>query len=591
MITFVRIENWKAYKSFELRLEPGTTFLVAPNGVGKTSFIDAVQWALNRDAAPTKAVMRRRAKTTSVDVELIAGDATVRIKRSLTVGRGRTPTPSVQAWINDAASEPNEALQLLAEVWNADNQFACRAAFLTDRFLDKDAEPDLRSHLTRLHALDHVQGAITTLGPAIKIATDEAEAARKDARASDADLQQAVDLAAAAASTFEAAAARSERLRAEAASAAHELAEGEQANQAHAENQAWLVGRAAIVSDIAPLLGTVPEDMELRVFLRSAEAGASRQLLELSEQRARLSERLAVVEESLQRLRASEGECPVCRRPLDPQSRGYAEDQHEHDHGLAVQELDAIDVATSATAALALRQLAARADALGDHPTAPASDSIDLEALEARGIAAKGAFEKALEDVGRAQLAVTESNAKVDEIKAEQHAKSSVKLYTKVAALEAAKAALEATVTQVLEAQLGPVSDEVNRRWEAIFPDRPGLRLDPSGRIVRTFDDDEDDLAFDSFSSGEKVVAKLLLRLATLTSTTDVPFCLIDEPLEHLDPDARSYVGRTLAYLSSGGALHQIFVTTYEQDLALQLAGMAGDQVRLEFLRTAHVSQ
>jgi DNA repair exonuclease SbcCD ATPase subunit len=64
---------------------------------------------------------------------------------------------------------------------------------------------------------------------------------------------------------------------------------------------------------------------------------------------------------------------------------------------------------------------------------------------------------------------------------------------------------------------------------------------------------------------------------------------MIDEPLEHLDPDARSYVARTLAYLGSGGALSQIFVTTYEQDLAMQLVGIAREQVHLEFLRTAHV--
>jgi DNA repair exonuclease SbcCD ATPase subunit len=166
-----------------------------------------------------------------------------------------------------------------------------------------------------------------------------------------------------------------------------------------------------------------------------------------------------------------------------------------------------------------------------------------------------------------------------------------VSLYTKVAALEAAKLALEATVNRVLDAQLGPVRDEVNRRWEAIFPDRPGLRLDPDGRVTRVFDDEDgDDLEFESFSSGEKVVAKLLLRLATLTSTTDVPFWVVDEPLEHLDLDARSYVARTLAYLGSGGVLRQIFVTTYEQDLALKLAGEATDQIRLQFLRTAHVS-
>ena len=71
MITAVHLENWRAYKSFKIELKRGTTFLVAPNGVGKTSFIEAVQWALDSDAKPTSKVMRRRARTTSVDVTLL----------------------------------------------------------------------------------------------------------------------------------------------------------------------------------------------------------------------------------------------------------------------------------------------------------------------------------------------------------------------------------------------------------------------------------------------------------------------------------------------------------------------------------------
>jgi DNA repair exonuclease SbcCD ATPase subunit len=347
-----------------------------------------------------------------------------------------------------------------------------------------------------------------------------------------------------------------------------------------------------IATESAPLLGPVPEDSDLRTVLRSAEAEAVRQLLEVTEQLARIRERLAAIEAFQEQLLASEGECPVCRRPLDDQSRVYATAKHERDHAAAAKEMEAIDTDTASTLALQLRQLAERAEALGDPPAETNGDPVDTEALSAMSIQATTTFENALMVVGQARQIVKERNAKVDDIKALIRTDSSVRLHTKVAALETAKAALEATISQVLESQLGPVSGEVNRRWDAIFPDRPGLRLDSSGRIARSFDDDEDwDLEFESFSAGEKVVATLLLRLATLTSTTDIPFCMIDEPLEHLDPEARSYVGRTLAYLGSGTALQQLFVTTYEQDLALNLASRGDSRVHLEFLKTAHVSQ
>ena len=215
MISYVSLENWKSYRTFELTLDRGTTFLVAANGVGKSSFIDAVQWALDRSAAPSRAMMRRRAQTTAVVVEVIAGDATVRVKRTLTLGKAKTPVSTVEAWINNEVVEPDEAFQLLTDTWKVDNSFSSRAAFLTDRFLEKGAEPDLRSHLTRLHALDRVQGAIDALGPAIKTATDLADKARKETKTTEGELLQAITDELAAATALAAARAQAESLRAE----------------------------------------------------------------------------------------------------------------------------------------------------------------------------------------------------------------------------------------------------------------------------------------------------------------------------------------------------------------------------------------
>ena len=103
MITRVRLENWRAYRSFEIDLASGTTFLVAPNGVGKSSFIEAIQWALNPDAQPNRAALRRRAKTATVEVNLSIDARTIRIKRVLTAGRGKSASLNTEAWVDDLA--------------------------------------------------------------------------------------------------------------------------------------------------------------------------------------------------------------------------------------------------------------------------------------------------------------------------------------------------------------------------------------------------------------------------------------------------------------------------------------------------------
>ncbi|MCA1572800.1 MAG: AAA family ATPase, partial [Chloroflexi bacterium] len=418
MITAVHLENWRAYKSFKIELRPGTTFLVAPNGVGKTSFIQAVRWAIDRDAKPTSKVMRRRARTTTVDVTFVAGERRVRIKRALTLGRGKTPADNTDAWIDDAVAEPADALRVLTDAWEADDRFVSRAAFLTDRFVDRDPDPDLRTHLTRLHALDHVQAAIASIASALKAATDEADSARKTAAASEIELRRAIDAAETAAEQLETSLAASQQLRAMSAAANHALREADEINAAHDTYDSWLATRASLVGEVATVLGAPPEELDLRPILRSAEAAATRQLMEAAEERARLRERLNAVEEALHRLQEAAAECPICRRPLDEASRHHAEEQHEHDRAFAAAQLSSLDDEAPAGAAAELRRLLDRAESLGEPPEPPGAERVELDPLRTRAAEAKTAFEKSLEDVGRAHRVVAEANEQLETIRA-----------------------------------------------------------------------------------------------------------------------------------------------------------------------------
>ena len=592
MITDVRLENWKAYRSFQIRPQAGTTFLVAANGVGKSSFLDAVQWALDPDAKPHRDLMRRRATTTTVDVTVVADDATVRIKRTLTAGRGKTPKLELAAWVDEKLSSAEKAFAVLAASWEADSRFVSRAAFLRERFLDQKEEPALRGHLTRLHSLDRLQRAIDLLVPAENEAKKLADAARFEAERVEASVGAALARRTAANEAAQAARARAQELRTVSEEVSARLDEVRRVRQAVVAREAWEGERRSLVADVGSLVEPPGESTPLVVYLRAAEAGARQQLLQVTDERARLRERLASFDEALLRLRNAEGECPVCRRALDDASREHAEHAHLADREAAASALSTVGVDAASDVANRLRRLVIRAEQLGEAPPLPdGMDVGDVQALEREAAEAKAVFEASLADVGRAEQEERAASAELTALEPQQGADRASSLYLRVAAYEAAILALRGTITEVLDSQLGPVRDEVNRRWVAVFPDRPGLRLDPDGRIVRSFPDGGDDLELSSFSAGERVVARLMLRLATLTATTAVPFCWIDEPLEHLDPDARSYVGRTLAYLSGVGALKQIFVTTYEQALALQLASDSPDQVHLEFLMTAQVTQ
>lgn len=89
MITLVRLSNWRAYRDVELQMEPGTTFLVAMNGVGKSSLLEAVQWALTRTTKQDPERIRKGERTAEVEVHLLVGSTPVRINRHLSLGTGK----------------------------------------------------------------------------------------------------------------------------------------------------------------------------------------------------------------------------------------------------------------------------------------------------------------------------------------------------------------------------------------------------------------------------------------------------------------------------------------------------------------------
>ena len=72
MISRLHLRNWRSYEDLELSLEPGTTFVVAPNGVGKTSLVCGVAWAVfgQQSGINPKASIRAGADSAEVHAQL-----------------------------------------------------------------------------------------------------------------------------------------------------------------------------------------------------------------------------------------------------------------------------------------------------------------------------------------------------------------------------------------------------------------------------------------------------------------------------------------------------------------------------------------
>ena len=586
MITVIQLKNWRAYRTFELKLNPGTTFLVAKNGVGKTSLIDAVRWALDPQLSARCDMLHGSADSGSVKVELVVGTHSVQIERSLIKGRSKVPKSETIAWIDgERTLDIGDIYRLFEAEWGTEYGFLTRVSFITDRLLYSDEEPDLRSHLSDVFGLKNLQQTIKELGPAIlkserAIKTERADvsATESDLSKAEAELQQST-LALNGAMTVE-------QIKREEADNARELVrEAERVKTSAAELKSWHESRAQIANAAKPIIGQTTPDIDLRDILEASERTIKDQISKEREHLAVLSNRIQSIEMELARLLNAEADCPVCRRPLDDQSRGIAESQHQFDLETAREAMTSIDLERPVALEAQVRELLRRAVELGDAPLQHHSPSGDLADLKARSDMAREAHELAVADVREFKILHIAASKARDDIQDSLADLTKISLlFRRHATLETARAALETTVSEVLESQLEPIRQEVNRRWDALFADRPGLHLDSDGSITRPLE--TQDLEFSAFSSGEKMVAKLLIRLAILIKTTRVPFFWVDEPLEHLDPDARRFVALTLAHLSEDNALAQILVTTYEETLATLLVDQAGANAHLEYLCT-----
>jgi DNA repair exonuclease SbcCD ATPase subunit len=583
MITHIALENWRAYRSLDLEIDPGTTFLVAANGVGKSSLLEAVRWALAAGHVDHRPSMIRQGHASArVSVALAVPEGELAVTRSLKAVRTKVHADTA-ATLEGRDIDEAEAVRLLEAAWSAGARFVSRTAFLTED-LRRDAEdPNLRTHLCRAYSLDDLQRAIAEIEPVLAQLSKSLKASRAELTATQDQLRDAAETMEALAAGVVAARQAVDTARAIHAEARASLHQARAAATLRAAAAAWRERHEGLVALATPLVGPLPPGTSLADALAALEDRLGTLVDSIRLQQADLRSRLAAAEASLSTLHDADAACPTCLRALDDESRDRAEELHRAAVEAARADLARLDD-TSATATLeAVRGLARQAATLGSPPDAPGAGDLDAQ-VEAEALA-QAALEAAVAGQREAEMKAQAALAKVEAIRADlQAADALTERYRAEALLEAGKAALHQTVTTVLGRQLQPLAAEVNRRWEAVFPDRPNQHLTPDGELSRDIDGAA--LEFAAFSAGEQTVAKLMMRLTTLLATTTVPFCWIDEPLEHLDPVSRQLVGSTLAHLSAAGGLEQIFVTTYEEPLARRLADLQPGRVRVQYLRT-----
>jgi DNA repair exonuclease SbcCD ATPase subunit len=570
MIRRLALRNWRAYEHLELELAAGTTFVVAPNGVGKSSIVEGARFALFGFVPPAKEGASRLSSSggtsASVEVELPSGRLLSVTRRYPTRPRSAT-TPIVHV---DGEPSPADGLEpLLAEEYRAEPSFLARLAMLHSSTVFTETKGlDLREHLSRVFGVDGLVAALDQTKGLAQAAKKTADSARKVSVAPDSELAGLVEVEA-----------RAEELTAEADLARVEaergLAEARAAAEVRRVYEKWKAASdhyqavaATVASEASSLLDQEFSVGELVAELEAAEASAIHAVDVVRVRRAEITGRMQAIRSGLGELERAEGTCPVCRRPLEAGDVDAARAGHQRDLAALETELAGVDETEPVRVLDEVRELRRRLASEptpGDAPPQPDEQQASLSEEDAME-----AFEAAVATAAERRAILTEARRRREEIESARVELEAVTVaFERSAALEAAAAALEAARQRILDESVEPLEDMLAEAWRKLFVDRPGVGLQGDGTVGRRIGSEVLDYA--QFSDGEKMVAQLILRVLVLRATTRLGFFWVDEPLEHLDPDARRALAVLLAQAPEEPAFRQVLVTTYEEPLIRRL--------------------
>lgn len=583
MIRRLNLNNWRNYEDVSISFEPGTTFVVASNGVGKSSLVEAARWALFGVPGGGGSPVRVGAEHASVTVELTLPNGqsvTIARTQAAQASRGR-PTSTIL--LDGNAVDDQALVELLSESYGTDPAFLARLAMpAISREQDTPDRLGLDGHLGRYFGVNGLQMAVAALQAEAASIAKQIRQIKVTNAASSKQLAELADLADAA------------RIDAERATSQHSAAQRGLdsmrdrsrdmmlVDQWESQQLEWVTKTSDIENELRDVIGAPVDSDSLEGLIRDRIDVLRHVAEEARVVRAVNQSRSDAIQANAARLDEAHGDCPVCRRPLDAATVSLAHESNESELHTLAAEIGRSDAAAE-KADEQRRQLEILLQRWrgvprpGPAPARPESPIPTQDDLDKATAEVGGALEKLVDARARAaeaQRRFTEATA-ADEAMRQLEALFLAEAETRVT-LEATQATLE----ELLEQTVGPLASEINTRWTELFPNRGEISTRASGAISREVGDAS--LPFESFSTGEGMGALLVLRLLVAQMATTSDFCWFDEPLEHLDPDVRRQVANILSRAADGtGQLRQVVVTTYEEPLARQLQMRSAGRVHL----------
>ena len=580
MIRHIGVRHWRAYEDLDLRLTHPVTFFVAPNGVGKSSLVEAVRWCLLGLPDGRAAVRAIRSGHDSASVQLgfdLPGHPDVRVSRSLR----RNGASTFSATVDGATLDERGYLRLLAKAWSADRTVLDAVVFGPPPAGKATGFP-VRDHLAQVFGVQTLLTAAAQLAERRQVLAADIRSLRADAQAGDEEFEAATQAISGLEAELEATSAQRQRLAEEITALEPAARLATRWEQYRTEAAAFNEKATALAEQMADAIEVGERDLLTAIDESQQEVAAA--LAETAEATSAAEVRVAQSATAAQLLAGASGHCPTCLRPLSEHEREAALAAHGQvsadtdtdiqRHREEARRLRARMTAISRfTAALSKLRPPVEPDEADPGPAATAA-LIDARRRDVELAERHGALSAQLR-------AARQRLSDLDTAAADQAALVAASREDLV--LEVTQNSMTALADRYLTQRINPLATEISHRWKLLFGSE-GLRFGAHGQL--TFSEGGVDLLLEDLSGAERATAVLVTRLLLAASATRASTIWFDEPLEHLDPARRTAVAQTLVRAAQAGAIDQILVTTYEEGLARRLQATAPDTVALTYAHT-----
>lgn len=581
MIRYLELRNWRAFDKVALHLNDGATFIVAENGIGKTTLLRGAAWALfaPRHINPKVEIRQGSGAAEAIGVVVVATpEGDLEIERTARLKGQRNP---VTATIAGVTIDPNDLDTTLARIFGVRPDIACQLGFVHQHALvnDQDLFANVARLLRHLTGVDQLQAVHALLSKTKRRLDDTAKQLTKTV-SHQTDERNELRL------TVDTIRANLQRLEDAEEDAQQQLYNAQSLQRAVRDWNHYEDAYAGYNAKLTQL------DHKIETLLNGGSfdnisAQLTNQQQIITSTRAHQQAAHDLHTNFVDQLDAADASCPVCRQHLSPQQLQAAISYHQDAIKAADQHADALqEQLTRVTSRLdELRVLNQQRSHLMP-PEAPSvirpDPTIDTAAF----------LHNAEEVHRRAQQATALARAELGihqrQLSEAEDAETSKTHVLRTRRLEAvATAALDVidrSIKHHLTHRIGPLEDAITNGWGQFFTSDGRIALNEQGTI-ELIQPDGMRLGYEQLSGGQQTLATLTMRLSLISAATTLNCLWADEPLEHLDPINRRRAANLLINAAQKSGTRQVLTTTYEEEIARRLAA-TNSAVELRYVRS-----